>query len=183
MLAVGELGLGNHVGPLYQDPMQSLRPIGRIRLDERETVNDLEIKLKGWNRKRNWEDSSDDPDYVVDGSSRGALVVKGVGVGASWLVGGLVDRGFEVTIGCTTFELCIVVLALRLSSSSTSTWESIYFDSFLDSGLSKPFSSSLLSSPCPSAWVSTVGSSGSGTWLTLLKRESSGRPTALMVAI
>ena len=39
MLTVGELGLGEHVSPLDQDPTRSLRPIRRIRLGAWEIVS------------------------------------------------------------------------------------------------------------------------------------------------
>ena len=65
--------------------------------------------------------------------------------------------GFEVTTGCAAFEFDVVAVAHGLSSSSTTTWESICFDSSLAFGVSVPSSSLLLSLPCSSAWVFNLG--------------------------
>lgn len=48
-------------------------------------------------------------------------VAMGVIMGASWLAGGLVNGGFEVTMGCAASRFDKVVAALELSSSSTTT--------------------------------------------------------------
>ena len=49
------------------------RPYRSDQLRELENLrkqdNDLEIELRGRNRRRDREDSSDDPDYAVDESS------------------------------------------------------------------------------------------------------------------
>lgn len=65
-------------------------------------------------------------------------------MGASWSAGGLVGGGSEVTTSCAASEFDMVAAVLGLSSSSTTTWESICLDSSLASGLSF---SSLLSLP------------------------------------
>ena len=65
-------------------------------------------------------------------------MVGGVNAKAFWLAGGLVDGGSKVTMGCVASGLSTVVLALELSSSSTTTWELICFDNSLDSRLSEP---------------------------------------------
>ena len=49
------------------------------RLRELENLQNLEIKMKGRNRKRDWEDSSDDLDYVANRSSRGSGSCETVG--------------------------------------------------------------------------------------------------------
>lgn len=93
-------------------------------------------------------------------------------MGASWLVGGLVGGWLELRTGWVASRVNVVAV-LGLSSSSTTTWESIYCDSSLVSGLFVPSSSSLLSSLCSRAYFSILGSSGSRIWLALLKGEFS----------
>lgn len=66
----------------------------------------------------------------------------------------------------------VVAAILDWSSSSTTTWKSICFESSLDSRLSASSSSSLLTFPYSLAWASTIGSSGRGTRSILLKGSS-----------
>ena len=45
-----------------------MRELGNLR----KWVNDLEIELRGRHRRRDWEDPSDDPNYIVGESSQGS---------------------------------------------------------------------------------------------------------------
>lgn len=97
-------------------------------------------------------------------------MVGGVDARAPWPAGGLLVRGFgDDQMGDLVRGGAAV---LGWSSSSTTTWKSICFESSLDSGLSASSSSSLLTFPYSLAWASTVGSSGKGTRSILLKGSS-----------
>jgi len=56
--------IGSYI-PKWPHRSDQLRELKNLR----KQVNDLEIEFRGRNHKRDWEDSSDNPDNVVDGSS------------------------------------------------------------------------------------------------------------------
>nr|POF11665.1 hypothetical protein CFP56_62241 [Quercus suber] len=56
---------GKKGSPHHNDRLRELENLWK-------QVNDLEIKLRGRNCRRDWEDSFDDLDYIADKSSRGS---------------------------------------------------------------------------------------------------------------
>nr|POE99887.1 hypothetical protein CFP56_68865 [Quercus suber] len=115
--------------------------------------------------------------------SRMVSIARGVGVGASWTDEVLVGGGSEETVGCVASGFGSAVVVHRLSSFNITTWESICFNSSLDSRLSEPSSPLLLSLPSSLDCVSTTGSSGARTRSVLLKGEYLGNLMALTITI